>query len=133
MQRTNWKGVYNSPRHCKVIMDSSQHIVMYNGSCTLDISIFISLSQAPFAYHFLAIGNLVCSLTAITGNAIILLALRRCSSLHPSSKALLGLVALVFYYRKSTNSMFIVFFLPIFEYLSTFRIFFSCCHGHWLQ
>ena len=91
-------------------MDSSQHIVMYNGSCTLDISIFISLSQAPFAYHFLAIGNLVCSLTAITGNAIILLALRRCSSLHPSSKALLGLVALVFYYRKSTNSMFIVFF-----------------------
>ena len=75
-------------------MDSSQHIVMYNGSCTLDISIFISLSQAPFAYHFLAIGNLVCSLTAITGNAIILLALRRCSSLHPSSKALFSSLAI---------------------------------------
>ena len=75
-------------------MDSSQHIVRYNGSCTLDISIFIYLSQAPFAYHFLAIGNLVCSLTAITGNAIILLALRRCSSLHPSSKALFSSLAI---------------------------------------
>ena len=38
----------------------------------------------------------------------------------------------VFYYRKSTNSMFIVF-LPIFEYLSSFRICFSCCYRLWLQ
>ena len=75
-------------------MDSSQHIIMYNGSCTLDISIFISLSQAPLAYHFLGIGNLLCSLTALTGNAIILLALRRCSSLHPSSKALFSSLAI---------------------------------------
>ena len=75
-------------------MDSSQHIIMYNGSCTLDISIFISLSRAPLAYHFLGIGNLLCSLTALTGNAIILLALRRCSSLHPSSKALFSSLAI---------------------------------------
>ena len=67
---------------------------MYNGSCTLDISIFISLSQAPIAYRFLGIGNILCSLTALTGNAIILLALRRCSSLHPSSKALFSSLAI---------------------------------------
>ena len=70
---------------------------MYNvsdGSCTLDISIFISFSQARIAYHFLGIGNILCSLTALTGNAIILLALRRCSSLHPSSKALFSSLAI---------------------------------------
>ena len=70
-------------------MDGSHHIIEYNASCSLDISIFIFSRQVPYIiYVFMGVGNILCSLTALSGNIIILLALRHCTSLHPSSKSL---------------------------------------------
>ena len=76
-------------------MSSSQHLVDDNNSCSIDISFFILSRHNPsILYFFIGIGNTLCSISAVTGNAIILLALRRCSLLHFSSKALFFSLAL---------------------------------------
>ena len=65
-------------------------LAKYNISCFGGgISIFISLRQNfVIPYAFMAVGSVLCSLTAVVGNTIILLALRRSKSLLPASKAL---------------------------------------------
>ena len=61
----------------------------YNITCSLDISIYISSRQSSaIIYTFMGAANVLFSLIALAGNTIILLALRRCTSLHPSSKSL---------------------------------------------
>lgn len=61
----------------------------YNITCSLNISIYISSRQnSLIVYTFMGVANALFSLTALVGNTIILLALRRCTSLHPSSKSL---------------------------------------------
>ena len=70
-------------------MDDSSQVIEYNASCSLDISIFIlSLQNSAIVYKIISVGNILFSLTALVGNTVILLALRRCTSLHPSSKSL---------------------------------------------
>ena len=64
-------------------------IANYNSSCSLDVSIFVlSRQSSTILYVLMGFGNILFSVTALVGNTIILLSLRRCSSLHPSSKAL---------------------------------------------
>ena len=76
-------------------MDGSPLFFEYNMSCSLDISIFVSSRQnSPILYIFMGIGNTLFSLTALVGNTVILLALRHCTSLHPSSKSLFCSLAL---------------------------------------
>lgn len=61
----------------------------YNSSCSLDFSIFLlSRQSSTIVYVLMGFGNILFSVTALVGNTIILLSLRRCSSLHPSSKSL---------------------------------------------
>ena len=70
-------------------MDDSSQVIEYNASCSLDISIFIlSHQSSAIVYIIIGIGNILFSLTALVGNTVILLALRHCTSLHPSSKSL---------------------------------------------
>ena len=73
-------------------MTSSSQVLAkteYNISCSVDISFYISSRQnSAAAYIFMGITNALFSITAIVGNIIILLALRRCTSLHPTSKSL---------------------------------------------
>ena len=70
-------------------MAGSENIIEYKTSCSLDISIFVSSRQNPaILYIFMGIGNIVLSVTALAGNTVILVALRHCTSLHPSSKLL---------------------------------------------
>ena len=58
-------------------------------SCSLDISYFITSQQnSAIAYTCMAVGSVLCSLTAVVGNTVILLALRRSKSLLPATKAL---------------------------------------------
>lgn len=61
----------------------------YNITCSLDIFIYISSRQnSAIVYTFMGVGSILFSLTALVGNTIILLALRRCTSLYPASKSL---------------------------------------------
>lgn len=61
----------------------------YNITCSLNISIYISSRQnSAIVYTLMGVANALFSLTTLAGNTVILLALRRCSSLHPSSKLL---------------------------------------------
>lgn len=73
-------------------MTSSPEVLVkaeYNISCSLDISIYIfSHQNSGIVYTFMGVANVLFSITALVGNVIILLALRRCTSLHPSSKSL---------------------------------------------
>lgn len=63
--------------------------VEHNFSCSLDISIFVLSRQSSIvAYVFMGFGNILLSIMALVGNTVIILALRHCSSLHPSSKSL---------------------------------------------
>ena len=70
-------------------MDDSSQVIEYNTSCSLDISIFIlSHQNSAIVYITIVVRNILFSLTALVGNTMILLALRHCTSLHPSSKSL---------------------------------------------
>ena len=76
-------------------MDDSSQVIEYNTSCSLDISIFIlSHQNSAIVYITIVVRNIMFSLTALVGNAVILLALRHCTSLHPSSKSLFNSLAI---------------------------------------
>ena len=67
----------------------------YNITCSVDISFYISSRQNfPVAYTLMGVTNALFSITAFACNVIILLALRRCNSLHPTSKLLFYILAI---------------------------------------
>ena len=88
----------------------------YDISCSnsLDISFFIFARQNPsFAYILLAISSVMCSLTAVVGNTIVILALWRSKSMYSATKALFYGLAFSDLATGLTQPLFIAYLLGV--------------------
>ena len=88
----------------------------YDISCSnsLDISFFIFARQNPsFAYILLAISSVMCSLTAVVGNTIVILALWRSKSMYSATKALFYGLAFSDLATGLTQPLFVAYMLGV--------------------
>ena len=88
----------------------------YDISCSnsLDISFFIFARQNPsFAYILLAISSVMCSLTAVVGNTIVLIALWRSKSMYSATKALFYGLAFSDLATGLTQPLFVAYLLGV--------------------
>ena len=88
----------------------------YDISCSnsLDISFFIFARQNPsFAYILLAISSVMCSLTAVVGNTIVIIALWRSKSMYSATKALFYSLALSDLATGLTQPLFVAYLLGV--------------------
>ena len=88
----------------------------YDISCSnsLDISFFIFARQNPsFAYILLAISSVMCLLTAVVGNTIVLIALWRSESMYSVTKALFYSLAFSDLATGLTQPLFVAYLLGV--------------------
>ena len=88
----------------------------YDISCSnsLDISFFIFARQNPsFAYILLAISSVMCSLTAVVGNTIVIIALWRSKSMYSATKALFYGLAFSDLATGLTQPLFVAYLLGV--------------------
>ena len=88
----------------------------YDISCSnsLDISFFIFARQNPsFAYILLAISSVMCSLTAVVGNTIVLITLWRSKSMYSATKALFYGLAFSDLATGLTQPLFVAYLLGV--------------------
>ena len=88
----------------------------YDISCSnsLDISFFIFARQnSSFAYILLAIKSVMCSLTAVVGNTIVIIALWRSKSMYSVTKALFCSLAISDLATGLTQPLFVAYLLGV--------------------
>ena len=88
----------------------------YDISCSnsMDISFFIFARQnSSFAYILLAIKSVMCSLTAVVGNTIVIIALWRSKSMYSVTKALFYSLAISDLATWLTQPLFVAYLLGV--------------------
>ena len=88
----------------------------YDISCSnsMDISFFIFARQnSSFAYILLAIKSVMCSLTAVVGNTIVIIALWRSKSMYSATKALFYSLAISDLATGLTQPLFVAYLLGV--------------------